>query len=162
MSSLNPFQAIEKLIVEHGSSVVQEKHIAFLREQLSAIKEERSLLLKQLSDSGADNKILRSENENLNQKIKEYEKPNDLPEHLDTPAFFVLTILAGKVSGASTGHIAHVTGQNVNDVMFHIDEFLEWGLVQLTRADTGAGCWYRLTAQGRAYYRKLDAKEHKS
>ncbi len=63
MPSLNPLKAIEELIVEHGSSVIQGKHIALLREQLSILKEQFTVLER-------ENAHLKSENEKLKAKTE--------------------------------------------------------------------------------------------
>ncbi len=67
MSIFNP---LEKLIVEHGSAVIQEKHISFLRDQLVIIKE-------RFSELEADNKVLKSENAILTEENARLKKQCD-------------------------------------------------------------------------------------
>lgn len=64
------FAPIEKLINEHGSAVIQEKHIALLHEQIAILKEKFS--------------IVTSENENLeNQKQDLGNQINELTNTID-------------------------------------------------------------------------------
>ncbi|MDO8446410.1 MAG: hypothetical protein Q7T53_09985 [Deltaproteobacteria bacterium] len=61
------FDPIEKLITEHGSAAIQEKHIALLREQLTILKDKFSVL-------EAENHTLKSENQNLETENKQLKK----------------------------------------------------------------------------------------
>jgi len=68
--TLNPFAAIEKLIIEHGSAVVQEKHISLFRDQLIASDKKAALL-------EAENAILKKENADLKTKVENLTKDNE-------------------------------------------------------------------------------------
>jgi len=72
-----------KWIVEHGSTVVQEKQIAFFRDQMAAadkkilvLETENTRLTSENSDLKATVNQLTKENEVLRQKIQEYENPH--------------------------------------------------------------------------------------
>jgi septal ring factor EnvC (AmiA/AmiB activator) len=71
------FAPLERLIEEHGSSTIQGKHIAFLREQLSVLKERfveaqraNEQLESKLQACESKRKELQAENSNLKQEIK--------------------------------------------------------------------------------------------
>lgn len=70
---LNPIKAIsvelERLVIEHGSAVIQEKHIALLKEQLALLSEKFSVL-------ELENQKLATENAELKIKIQIYEDSN--------------------------------------------------------------------------------------
>jgi len=64
------FAPLERLIEEHGSATIQAKHIAFLREQLSVLKERFVELESKLEGASAKCKELQTENSNLKQEIE--------------------------------------------------------------------------------------------
>ena len=67
----------EKLINEHGSAVIQEKHIKLLQEQFSILKEKISTLESQ-------NKILESDNTKLTKEKDALQKENkQLKDEID-------------------------------------------------------------------------------
>jgi hypothetical protein len=70
---LNPIKAIsaelERLVIEHGSAVIQEKHIALLKEQLTLLSEKFSTL-------DLENQKLVTDNAELKKKIQIYEDSN--------------------------------------------------------------------------------------
>jgi hypothetical protein len=68
------FAPIEKLITEHGSAVVQEKHIALLKEQFSILERENTKLNTRLEKSESENKGLKTENKNLKNEIIQLKK----------------------------------------------------------------------------------------
>src|SRR5438874_152742 len=53
------FGPIERLIEEHGSAAIQGKHIAFLREQLSILKEQFAQAQRRIEELEAENSDLR-------------------------------------------------------------------------------------------------------
>ncbi len=66
------FAPIEKLITEHGSAVIQEKHIALLKEQLTLLKEKFSVLESENETLKTENQNLKTDNEQLKKKTEEY------------------------------------------------------------------------------------------
>ena len=70
----NPLTALpelfSKLVVEHGSAVVQEKHIALLKEQFALLEKELSASTLRASELEEENKRLKSDNQNLRQEIQ--------------------------------------------------------------------------------------------
>ena len=62
------FTPIEKLIEEHGSSTIQGKHIAFLKDQIAAVKEQFAIAQRRIAE-------LEGENNNLRKKLSESRGP---------------------------------------------------------------------------------------
>jgi regulator of replication initiation timing len=73
--NLNPLTLIEDLINEHGSSVIQGKHLALLKEQIAILKEQLALGASQLSNLQTENERLKTENSDLRQKLDKLKKP---------------------------------------------------------------------------------------
>ena len=82
---MNPFNTlfspIEKLITEHGSAIIQSKHISLLKEQLTILKENFSILTK-------ENEALKKENQNqkviidkLEKEVSSYERAKENLSH---------------------------------------------------------------------------------
>jgi len=95
---LNPFNAIEKLIIEHGSSVIQSKHIALLKDELAILKEKFSVLTTENETLKSQNQTLIQENEILRQKIQKYEQPHD-DTSIDKEKVGILLLLHKNKSG---------------------------------------------------------------
>lgn len=141
MASLNPIKAIEELIVEHGSAVVQGKHIALLREQLTILKEQFSILER-------ENAQLKSENENLKSK-KKAEKdvgvglaPILEVLHSGGPTLPLARIC--ELTGIDSDTIAHVYASRLEDDDFVSIERDDSGFVlTLTILPGGRTAWIR-------------------
>ncbi|MCX5718038.1 MAG: hypothetical protein NTW44_07035 [Nitrospirae bacterium] len=100
---LNPITALSdslsKLVVEHGSAIITEKNLAFLRDQLTAAEKEISALTIRLEKSESENQDfktqlqnLKKENQELKNKIETYGKSShDNP--LDEVSINVLKLL---------------------------------------------------------------------
>ena len=82
---LNPITALTdlfgKLIIEHGSAIIQEKHIALFKDELAILKEKFSVLMN-------ENETLKTENQNqkiiideLKKKIQVYEQTKEKFSH---------------------------------------------------------------------------------
>jgi len=76
------FDPIEKLITEHGSAVIQEKHIAFLREQLTVLKEKFSVLESENETFKTENHNLKTEIDQLKKQINEFHKKPPKKEYV--------------------------------------------------------------------------------
>jgi hypothetical protein len=74
MASFNPFKALEELINEHGSAVIQGKHIALLKDQIAILKEQFLLMEGHLGE--ALSRVTELETENKNLKLKTEKIPN--------------------------------------------------------------------------------------
>ena len=71
----NVFACLEKLINEHGSSVIQGKHLALIKDTLSKVEKENADLKRALSTVKEENERLKEEIEHLKTQIpsKEFE-----------------------------------------------------------------------------------------
>lgn len=74
----NPIKALSnlfsKLVIEHGSAVIQEKHIALLKEQFLLLEKENTELKAQKQILATENRHLKADNEKLAIKIQTLEK----------------------------------------------------------------------------------------
>lgn len=100
----NPITALSnlfgKLVIEHGSAVIQEKHIALLKEQFTILERENTKLTVSLEKSVSKNQILITENQalkkeniQLKKKIETYEKSTH-DNLLDNNQILILQCLA--------------------------------------------------------------------
>jgi predicted RNase H-like nuclease (RuvC/YqgF family) len=64
---------LEKLITEHGSAVIQERHISLLKSELTVYEKRISELQAENTVLKAELKKSQTENEELRAKVKEYE-----------------------------------------------------------------------------------------
>ncbi len=158
--ALNPITALlerlEKLVIEHGSAAIQEKHIAFLREELM-ILDKKFLVLE------SENKILKTENEalkfqnqglatdndKLRQKIQEYEQPYNI--QLDPIQVKILEHLFTHEK-LNTEQIAKTFNIQPQEAKFHMEELLNHDppLVHITTSMGRPRSWY-LSQEGRRY-----------
>ena len=103
----------EKLIIEHGSAVVQEKHIALLKEQFS-------LLEKENRDLKAANDALINDIRSLKKKIHLYEKSSQAIS-IDETELQILTYIASQEHDEiSPEDIAESLSINLQIVEFHL------------------------------------------
>ncbi len=61
---MNPLDLIDKLITEHGSSAIQSKHLAMLKDEIA-------ILLRKLDESSRENSNLKAQLSRLQQKKPE-------------------------------------------------------------------------------------------
>lgn len=125
MSSLNPLKAIEGLIVEHGSSVVQGKHIALLKEQLAILKEQILQREKETAILRAENaefksriESLESENSDLKKEIAKLHENTDLSDN----ALKILNSLFNHGPCGDTERFRDEMGIQESEVEFYFDE----------------------------------------
>lgn len=71
------FDPLERLITEHGSAAIQEKHIALLTCELAILKDKFLLLATENETLEAENKALKAENMHLKTQIAKIEEQND-------------------------------------------------------------------------------------
>lgn len=101
---LNPITALSallsKLVVEHGSAIITEKNLAFLRDQLAATEKEIARLTTAIEKYKAEKQNfktqfqnLKNENKRLTKKIQTYEKSTH-DNLLDKEQILILQYLA--------------------------------------------------------------------
>lgn len=83
---LNPITALSdllgKLVVEHGSAVITEKNLAYLRDQLTAAEKEIDRLTTDNENLKAKTENLTTENEQLKKQINEFHKKPPKKEYV--------------------------------------------------------------------------------
>jgi hypothetical protein len=81
------FDPIEKLITEHGSAVIQEKHIALLREQIAILKEKFSTVTSENEDLKHQKQDMEKQINELTEAIAKYKSINRCPRCHTADAF---------------------------------------------------------------------------
>ena len=126
----NPIKALSdllgKLVVEHGSAVIQEKHISLLKEQFSILERENSKLLADKTELQSKNQVLETENEalkkeniQLKKRIQSEEQPLD--NLLHEIEIKVLLYLSSN-SGRDTKQISKALNITEEIIKFHTVE----------------------------------------
>lgn len=142
-------------IVERGSAVVQEKHLALFRDQLVAADKKATLLETENSILKAENDKLKSEAQNLHiannelaTKIQIYENPKHKTS-LDKTKVSILLFLT-KQDKSISQQIA--TSLNINEqvVQFHLTELDNINMVHSLLA-IGTPTRWMLKHEGRRY-----------
>jgi hypothetical protein len=136
--SLNPITALtgqfEKLITEHGSAAIQEKHIAFFRDQLTLFEKKSTLLESENTVLKTENDKLKSEleeskkeNEILREKIQEYEQPlhGNLLEEVKGRILYWLS-----KNSMSADQVANTLQIGLEVAKFHLQELKEKKMVK--------------------------------
>ena len=111
----------EKLVIEHGSAVIQEKHIALLKEQFSMLEKENAELRARKQVLETENENFKNENINLRKKIQDYEKSS----HAITLTEIEVSILSFLANQENTDitpeHIAQSLNTNLQVITFHLE-----------------------------------------
>jgi len=146
-------------IVERGSAKVQEKHIAFFRDQLSAADKKTSLLEKKITELEAENEKLKSslgesrkENEILRSKIQEHKKPTNQTSHSDLLEEVKVNILLflSTHDEAYAHHCASALKIGLPVAQFHLEELQDAEMVNASYSAYDEPSWY-LAQGGRKY-----------
>ena len=121
----NPIKALSdlfgKLVIEHGSAVIQEKHIALLKEQFSLLEKENANLKAQNQALETEKQNFKIENINLKKKIQLYEKSSHVTT-LDEIESKILLFLANQDKfDISPEDIAHELNRNIQLITFHLE-----------------------------------------
>lgn len=144
----------EKLIIEHGSAVVQEKHIALLKEQLSIFDREYSKLMAKNKSLETENKALKNENINLKKKIDFYEKSSHVVT-VDKIELKILIYLANQDHDKiSPEDISKSVDINLQIVIFHLNNLKNKQMVDsraIAPFDHSPKRFWSLSQNGRRY-----------
>ncbi len=158
---LNPIKLIsaelERLVIEHGSAVVQEKHIALFRDQLALadksitkLESEITTLKDQLKDSQTTIAQLTKENAELKQKIQSNQKTSQL-SILPDPQIKILQTLA-TLKGTQMyplESIMSACGLSEQQAQYHLEELEDNCMI--VSADIGSIRVWELDHDGRGY-----------
>lgn len=161
---LNPITVLSdlfsKLVIEHGSAVIQEKHIALLKEQFAILERENTRLTASLEKSETKNQILKTENQalkkeniQLKKKIETYEKSTH-DNLLDKEQVLILQCLATLAHDKMFPLEAIVSSCNLSEqaTLFHLQELEDESMIDCSYID-GIPYW-SLDHDGRRYLMK--------
>jgi len=153
-----------KLVVEHGSSEVQSKHIALFKDQLALadkkiteLETENTALKSQLTNAETTIQKLTKEHEELRAKEQKYEKTTNKPSHdgsLEEIKVKILLYLS-KFDEVCANNIAPILNSNEHTVEFHLEELDRAQMVSASYwADAPTS--YSLAHNGRKYLVRND------
>lgn len=136
---LNPITALSeslsKLVVEHGSAIITEKNLAFLRDQLTAAEKEITALTIRLEKSESENQDfkaqlqnLKNENKELKNKIETYDKSTH-DNLLDEESVTVLKLLFSR-DNLTAEQIAQSLNVALQIAKFHLEELKTMGMIR--------------------------------
>lgn len=141
-------------IVEHGSAVVQEKHLALFRDQLVALEKkalvlesENAILKATVEQLTENNEKLRQEIQRRDDIIQKDKSHNNLPDE----QMQVLTLLAK--SGLTETKIITAIDRNAESIRFDLEELKMSRLIESQHWGTGDD-FFSLTQDGRRYLKR--------
>jgi len=144
-------------IVERGSAAVQEKHIALFKDQLAAankkislLESENAVLKSEVNKFKSESVNLRIANNELADKIKEYENPSS-KDVLDETKTKILVFLSKQQAGVMIAQIVHSVNLAQQATIFHVTELVNMHKVQQTQSLMGMPSLYSLSHEGRRY-----------
>lgn len=131
---LNPFTYIEKYIVEHGSAVVLEKHLALIKDQLAAaesklVEADRRSLLASERASLAESRATKAEElaAELQMKLRDLTEKGDVL--VDAQAQILRLLHHGGT--LSVEQMANFIGMSAPDTKFHVEKLREYKYVEI-------------------------------
>ena len=155
----NPITAISdllnKLVIEHGSAVIQEKHIALLKEQagilekkVASLESENTTLKREVTDLKDRNQKLSDENTALKQVVHDYEKSDS-----DKPLEDIQTkiLLCISKDSKTAKEISAALGSGKEVIKFHLAELKVRKMIKSEHVPLGVGDIWSLEQNGRKY-----------
>lgn len=152
---LNPLHKLSdlfsKLVVEHGSAIITEKHLALFKDQLTLAEKEIKKLTSALEDCQAENNKLR-------EIVQKHQKPND-DSTLNETAVNILILLSkhDDRSQVRAEHIAESLNVGLQAATFYLNDLAGRNMVLKNRmlgSDITGGTSYSywtLKQEGRRY-----------
>lgn len=169
MASFNLFTGIEKLIVEHGSSVVQGRYIDLLKEQVSILKDKFAALEGEKVDLSSKLEIATSEKEKLyaeNQDLKKRLAAIDENDEIDDQAYQILEALFNNGPCTELPRLATSFHLSEGEAEYFLDELRDRDFVDKRPVVFGGGGMVPVTAcilsAGRAFVMKRRSKKSKT
>ncbi len=148
----NPITALSdlfgKLVIEHGSAVIQEKHIALFKDELAILTQKFSLLEAENETLKTENQNLKNENNELKKKIQIYEKPTH--ENLLDETESNILILLSKHENLIDEQIARSLNLNLQVAKYHLQELDDKKMIGCSLTINSPIQWY-LDHEGRNY-----------
>lgn len=128
------FSPLERFITEHGSAMIQEKHIALLKEQFAILERENTKLNARLEKSEYEKQILKTENKNFKKEnIQLKKKIESIQENLlDKGQISILQCLATLPSDKMMPVSSIVSTCNLSKkvVNYHLVELEEDSMIE--------------------------------
>jgi ATP-dependent 26S proteasome regulatory subunit len=154
----NPITALSdlfgKLVIEHGSAVIQEKHIALLKEQFTLLEKENTNLKSKIQILETENQNLKEKNGILTKKIQIYEKSSHIIL-LDEIEVNILLFLARQENTDITPEqIAQSLNANLQIITFNLEDLRTKKLVgsrPIAPFDHSPKRFWSLAQEGRRY-----------
>ncbi len=166
----NPIKTLSdvlgKLVVEHGSAVIQEKYISLLKEQFSILERENSKLLADKTELQSKNQVLETENETLKKEIMQLKKriqsgeqplDNNLLHEIEIKVLLYLS----SNSGRNTKQISKALNITEEIIKFHTGELKTKSMIASGHDPMDDDIW-SLDLAGRRYLIENDLIEHES
>jgi predicted RNase H-like nuclease (RuvC/YqgF family) len=155
-----------KIVIEHGSAVIQEKQISLLKEQFSILEREHSKLLANKTELQSKNQVLETENEALKREIMQLEKriqsdaqplDNNLLHEIEIKVLLYLS----SNSGRNTKQISKALNIKEEIVKFHAGELKTKSMITSGHDPTDDYIW-SLDQAGRRSLIENNLIEHES
>lgn len=150
---LNPITALSdlfsKLVIEHGSAVIQEKQIALLKDQFAILEKENTDLKAKGRILETNNQNLKFENDDLKKKIQIYEKPTH-SNPLGKIEVNILLYLAKQKDEVKTDNMAQALNIDRQTAPFYLKELENRKMVH-GRYASGMPVYWSLAHEGRRY-----------
>ena len=166
----NPIKALPdllgKLVVEHGSAVIQENHISLLKEQFTILERENSKLLADKTELQSKNQVLETENEVLKKEIMQLKKiirsdeqplDNNLLHEIEIKVLLYLS----SNSGRNTKHISKALNITEEIIKFHTGKLKTKNMITSGHDPMDDDIW-SLDLGGRQYLIENNLIEHES
>lgn len=154
----NPITALSdlfgKLIIEHGSAIIQEKHIALFKDELMILGKKLTESDSRIEQLESENQNLKTENTILKKKIQSYEKSTH-EILLSEIEIKVLIFLAKQEHAEITPeHIAQSLNTNLPVISFHLEDLRAKKFIEsrpVAPFDHSPRRFWSLAQEGRRY-----------
>lgn len=128
-------EPLEKLIIEHGSAVIQEKHIALLKERfafsekrIADLASEKAVLQSKLQLLEAEVHQLQEQNKQYKLIVQKYEQPHGIL--LDKEKTDILLLLHKNKGELFTFQIAKTLNISEDIAKYHLEELRKNKLIE--------------------------------
>lgn len=117
--NFNPFDLFNDFVIEHGSALVTEKHIALIKDQFMLAEKEITKLKLELKD-------MQAENNKLREIVQKYQKPN-YDDILSEQEVNILRLLSKHDDRRQirADHIAESLNLELQTTIFYLNELVE-------------------------------------
>ena len=139
---MDPINALEKVINEHGSAPILKERLALVQDQLQRLKETNAALEK-------ENKQLRDENKNLKQAVAAFSPPGSTA--LNGEQKKILLTLGEQEEWLTAEDLSQHLQINITKVKYYLGQFEEKVWVSGSHFYTGQSSEYKIADEGRGY-----------